>query len=58
MKCINQMLLALILGLLVLNGNSSLQADPENQKVAAERKKNGAISAGRTPGETGSVFDN
>ncbi|QDU50845.1 NfeD family protein [Gimesia panareensis] len=31
MKHVNQMLLALILGLLVLNGNSVLQADPADQ---------------------------
>ncbi len=33
MKKFNQMLLAMILGLLVLNGNSHLQADPAKQKT-------------------------
>jgi len=32
MKKINQMLLAFILGLLVLNGNTHLQADPAQSK--------------------------
>lgn len=39
MKNINQMLLAFILGLLVINGNSQLQADPAQQKPAEKQQK-------------------
>ena len=37
MKHVNQMFLALILGLLVLNGNSALQADPAKQAPKSDK---------------------
>jgi len=55
MKKINQMLLAFILGLLVLNGNTHLQADPAQSKPeqnSRKLQKNATGKAGRAPVQT------